>query len=161
MPPRPIQTIKPIKGYNENGVWVELDNTDLYKGVYSIGMDDPKRGVATVVKSKIGLGGLSSSAGGLLKRLRSYYIAYPDGMWLYSILFTVNNNPEFLRKMEKEIHAVLESKRYKSLYLTHLRKPEWFKASIKQIRDAFVEVSHRYPGDTFILFPSEDEEPRA
>jgi hypothetical protein len=155
--PKVIRTIKPIKGYNENGVWVELDNSDLYKGIYAIGLDDPVKEDKTVVKSKIGLGGLTSNEGGLLKRLRSYYIAYPDGMWIYSLLFTVNKDPNFLRKVEREIHEVLSKKRYKSLYLTNLKESEWFKASIKQIRNAFVKVSHRYPNETFIVFPSEEE----
>lgn len=152
-----IKTIKPIKGFNENGVWVELDNTDLYKGIYAIGLDDPIKEMKTIVKAKIGLGGLTSNEGGLLKRLRSYYIAYPDGMWLYCILFTVNKDPDFLRKVEKEIHALLSKKRYKSAYLTNLKTSEWFKASIQQIRNAFVKVSHRYPNETFIVFPSEAE----
>lgn len=159
--PKQIKTIKPIKGFNENGVWVELDNTDLYKGIYAIGLDDPVKEESTIVKSKIGLGGLTSNEGGLLKRLRSYYIAFPDGMWIYCLLFTVDKDPDFLRKVEREIHELLSKKRYKSQYLTNLKESEWFKASIRQIRNAFVKVNKRYPNRTFIVFPSDyEEEPK-
>ena len=162
MPPKVIRTIKELKGYNDKGVWIELDNSDVYKGIYSIGMDDPLPGKQenTVVKSKIGLGGLTGNEGGLLKRLRSYYIAYPDGMWIYCILFTLSKDPDFLRKIEREIHALLDNKRYKSPYLTNLRVSEWFKASIKQIRNAFLKVHKKYPEETFILYPSELEPDR-
>jgi hypothetical protein len=160
MPPKIIRTIKELKGYSDKGVWIELDNSDVYKGVYAIGMDDPIKEEQTIVKSKIGLGGLTGNEGGLLKRLRSYYIAYPDGMWIYSVIFTLKSDPDFLRKLEREIHSLLDSKRYKSPYLTNLRTSEWFKATIKQIRAAFIKVHQKYPDDTFILLPSEREPSR-
>jgi hypothetical protein len=153
-----IKTIKPIKGYNQHGVKVEITNSDQYKGIYSIGMDDPDEEEKTKVKSKIGLGGLTLNEGGLLKRLKSYYIAYPDGFWIYCLLITLNKDPKFLREIEKKIHRRLAKKRYKSQYFTNQRESEWFQATIKEIRDAFVHVSNQNPNDTFIIFPSEYEE---
>jgi hypothetical protein len=157
---REIKTIKPIKGYNQYGVYVEIPNSDLFKGIYAIGLDDPDETKQdnTIVKSKIGLGGLREDAGGLLERMRSYYIAYPDGYWIYCLLLTVEKDAKLLNKLETEIHDLLDKKRYKSKYLTNLRKSEWFRASIKQIRNAFVKVNKKYPKETFIIFPSEYEE---
>lgn len=83
-----------------------------------------------IKKTKIGLGGLKQEPGGLLERLRSYYIAYPDGFWIYSLLITVKDDP-------KLVHELLDKKRYKSKYLTNLRVSEWFKASIKQKRHVY------------------------
>lgn len=159
-PLKPIKTIKEIVGYNHLGVKYSLGNVDAYKGIYAIGIDDPdvdlKDATDTVVLSKIGLGGLTNSShSGLLKRIKSYYIAFPDGVWIYSLLLTLKKDPKFLRTVEKEIHAILEKKRYKSQYLTNLRKPEWFKCSIKDIRNAMTKVHLRYPDETFIMFPSE------
>lgn len=156
--PKTIKTIKPIKGYNQMGEYVEISNSDMYKGIYAIGMDDPIQEEQTVVKSKIGLGGLTNNEGGLLKRLKSYYIAYPDGFWIYAVLITLRKDPQFLRQAEKDIHRRLARKRYKSKYLTNLRVSEWFQASIEDIRQAFIKVNEKYPDDTFIIFPSEFEE---
>ena len=153
-----IKTIKPVKGYDQYGNQVEITNSDKYKGIYAIGLDDPEKGEKTNVKAKIGLGGLTSNDGGLLKRIRSYYICFPDSVWIYSLLITLEKDPKFLRQVEKEIHSLLEKKRYKGEYLTNLKKSEWFKASIKQIRNAFVKINKKYPSQTFILFPSELEE---
>lgn len=157
-----IKTIKPIKGYNQYGVKVEITNSDQYKGIYSIGLDNPdedeSKADKTVVKTKIGLGGLTTDEGGLLKRMKSYYIAYPDGYWIYCLLITLKKDPKFLRDIEKKIHQRLNKKRYKSNYYTNQRQSEWFQAKIKEIRDAFVYVSNKFSDDTFIIFPSEYEE---
>ncbi len=154
---KPIKTIKAIEGYDEFGEKVDLGNEDSYKGLYAIGLTDPqpKKQEDTIVLAKIGLGGLTTNAGGLLKRIRSYYIAWPDGCWIYGLLLSLKNDATFLRKIEKEVHEELEKYRYKSAYLTSLRKPEWFKCTIKQIRQAFLKVKHRYPHDLFVLYPSE------
>jgi hypothetical protein len=155
--PKTMKTIKPIKGYNQYGQFINLTNSDKYKGLYSIGMDDPVNEEETIVKSKIGLGGLTANTGGLFKRIRSYYIAYPDGMWIYALLITTNN--KIIRELEKRVHTLLSDVRYKSEYLTHLRKPEWFKTTIQHIRDVFQQVADEYRDkDVYVMFPSEYEE---
>ena len=156
-PPKVMKTIKSIEGYDEFGEWVSLGNEDAYKGIYAIGLDDPVKEDKSIVKAKIGLGGLTTNTGGLLKRIKSYYIAWPDGCWIYALLLTLDNNATFLRKVEKEVHHVLNKYRYKSSYLTHLRKPEWFRCTIGMIRQAFVDVKNKYPDKLFVLFPSEYE----
>jgi hypothetical protein len=157
--PKIMKTIKSIDGYDEFGEWVSLGNEDAYKGLYAIGLDDPdtKKQEHTVVKAKVGLGGLTTDTGGLMKRIRSYYIAWPDGCWIYALLLTLDNDAKFLRKVEKEVHSLLEKHRYKSLYLTNLKKAEWFQCSIATIRKAFLDVKERYPDKLFVLFPSDAE----
>ncbi len=154
---KPIKTIKEIEGYDEFGEYVYLGNDDSYKGIYAIGLSDPvaKDPEDTIVLAKIGLGGLRKDTGGLLKRIRSYYIAWPDGCWIYALLLSLANDATFLRKVEKEVHKELSKFRYKSKYLTSLREQEWFKCSIRQIRQAFLKVKHRYPNDLFVIYPSE------
>lgn len=151
-----IKTIDVIKGYDQYENYVEIDNVDNIKGIYAIGQDLKKtKGDSQIVLAKIGLGGLNMrNEGGLLKRLKSYYIAYPDGFWEYSFLLTLKKDEKFLRQLEKEIHDKLEKYRYKSEYLTNLKKPEWFKTSIKKIREVFVEVHNEYPNDTYVVFPA-------
>lgn len=162
MPPKRFRTIKSVKGYSptDDGKleFIDLTNADAYKGVYSIGLDDPVQEENTIVKSKIGLGGLNASnVGGLYKRLTSYYIAYPDGMWIYALLITKDSS--IVRDLERRVHSLLENKRYKSQYLTNLRKPEWFRASIKQIRDVFKKVAKEFKDKGVkVIYPSEYEE---
>lgn len=159
-PAKTFRTIKAVKGYSPkddgNLDFVDLSNTDSYKGIYSIGIDDPIHGDKTVVKSKIGLGGLTSNAGGLYKRITNYYIAFPDGVWIYALLVT--KNEKIVRELEREVHKLLEDKRYKSEYLTNLRKAEWFKASIQHIRNIFKQVAIKFKNQGVkVIFPSEYE----
>jgi T5orf172 domain len=155
-----FRTIKNVKGYTPtaNGFeFIDLTNADKYKGIYSIGLDDPVRGEQTIVKSKIGLGGLTTNTGGLFKRLTSYYIAYPDGFWMYALLITKDN--KIVRDLEKAVHSRLNDKRYKSDYLTNLRVSEWFRAKIKEIRKVFQEVAEEFKTKGVkVIYPSEFEE---
>ncbi len=155
-----MKTIRPIKGYTREGKPVSITNYNKYKGIYAIGIDDPdpKKAEKTVVRAKIGLGGLTKNEGGLYPRIRSYYICFPDGVWEYALLLSLENDAKLLKKIEKDIHTILAKKRYKSKYLTNLKESEWFQASIKQIRDAFKKVNDKYPDQTFVIFPSEYEE---
>jgi hypothetical protein len=153
--PKAIKTIKPIEGFDEFGERVSIGNVDQYRGVYSIGLDlDPKKQEESTEMSKIGVSGLGTQQRGLLSRIRSYYIAFPDGVWIYALLISTNSDRKFLLKVEKEVHKELEKYRYRSPYLTNLRNAEWFKTNISTIRQAFLTVKQRYPDDLYVLYPS-------
>lgn len=154
-----IKTVQDIVGVDENNHKKVIPNTDNVKGIYAIGIDDPIKEERTIVKAKIGLGGLNEAKeGGLLKRIRSYYICFPDGVWIYCVLQIKRyvRIPEgFLRKIEKEVFAELKSQRYNTEYKTWTtHRPEWFMASIKSIRNAFRNVAHRHPDYLEVLFPN-------
>jgi hypothetical protein len=159
-----LKTIRRIFGYDEHGKKVWKENIDNIKGIYAIGVDDPIDEEDTIVKTKVGLGGLNEEKeGGLLPRIRSYYIAFPDGVWEYCflILKQQRNTKDFLRKVEKEVHFELDKlkARYQTKYTTWTKnKPEWFQLSIKKLRDVFVMIKNRYPKLLEVIFPSEYEE---
>jgi hypothetical protein len=163
--PKLLKTIRPIFGYDEFGNVIRKENIDNIKGIYAIGIEDPVYHEDTVVKTKVGLGGLNDmKEGGLLPRIRSYYIAFPDGVWEYAflILKQKRNPKDFLRKIEKEVHQELDKikARYKTKYLTWTKnKPEWFQLSIKKLREIFVIIKNRYPKQLEVIYPSEIENP--
>jgi hypothetical protein len=158
-----LKTIRTIFGYDEHGNIIRKENIDNIKGIYAIGIDDPVYNEDTIVKTKVGLGGLNETReGGLLPRIRSYYIAFHDGVWEYAFLILKNrNNPkDFLRNIEKEVHQELDKlkTRYITKYTTWTRrKPEWFQISIQRLRDVFVAIKNRYPKQLEVIFPSEFE----
>ena len=59
-----LKTIRRIFGYDEHGNKVWKENIDNIKGIYAIGIDDPIDEEDTIVKTKVGLGGLNEEKEG-------------------------------------------------------------------------------------------------
>jgi len=163
--PKQIIAVRDIHGYDQDGKPVKIPNFDSYKGIYAIGLDEPIHEEDTIVKSKIGLGGLNNEKdGGLLQRIRSYYTAFPDGVWEYAFLISKRKRvPKgWLGEIEREVHQLLDERktRYETQYTKAYAKrlPEWFKCKIKVIRWVFKKVQQKYPTLLEAVFPSEHEE---
>lgn len=164
-----IHNVRHQFGYDEQGNEVRYSNIDTLKGIYALSPvehndKDNKYTVESTVIAKIGLGGLTDNTGGLLRRVKSYYTAWPRGAYQFAYLI-LKKEPKnvhhtvFLKQLETRVFELLDAKhlRYNTGYHTHVRGgPEWFKARIREIRNAFKAVKLEYPDNVDLLFPAED-----